>query len=280
MDNSVIPNIDRLNPHTETPQQVIVAATHHDPSDAMLSQTQRVLPLLLDVFSTIVVLASPSTGTRTVDVLTQVGIHVVRQQNDVNIDQLGLVRLDSLRLAAQYEGSSMLRCDWDRLLHWAETYPDELREFVAAMPGFDVLILGRTPRAFATHPRVQRDTETLANHAFGLAFGQTLDVTAGAIGLSRRAVEKLLAVDPPEQTVGTDCAWPLYLSHSPDLVLGYTPTEGLEWETPDRYLDEINAVGGLDAWMAAFDADLNQWEFRVQLAMHEVAAVNRWRRQR
>jgi hypothetical protein len=277
MSDSLIPDVHALDPHAETPQQVLVAATHHDPENAMLPQTQRVLPLLLDLFGSIVVLGSPSTGTRTADMLTDSDIHFVRQQTDASIDRLGIVRLDSVRLAAQREGGSILRCDWDRLLHWAEMYLDELREVVAALPRFDVLVLGRTPRAFATHPRVQRDTETLANHAFGLAFGQSLDVTAGAIGLSRRAAEKLLAVDTPEQTVGTDCAWPLYLSHFPELVLGYTAAEGLEWETPDRHVDQINAAGGLDAWIAAFDANLQEWELRVQLAMHEVAAVNRWR---
>ncbi len=268
------------NPMTNVaePQQVLVAATHHDPNNAMLAQTQRVMPLLRRLFGPMIVLGSPSTGTRTADMLTEFGINFVRQQIDAGIDQLGLVRLDSLRLAGEQKGSAILRCDWDRLLHWAEMYPDELSEVVSAMQQFDVLILGRTPRAFATHPRVQRDTEALANHTFGLAFGQPLDVTAGAIGLSRRAVDVLLTLDTPEQTVGTDCAWPLYLAQFPDLMVGYTATEGLEWETPDRFEDEINAAGGLDAWNANFDADPQHWEFRVQLALHEVAAVNRWRR--
>jgi hypothetical protein len=259
-------------------QPVIIAATHHDPNDAMLSQMQRVMPLLRGLFGPMVVLASSTTGSRTAQMLSEFGVTFVRQQTDAGIDQLGLVRLDSVRLAVQHSNSSILRCDWDRLLHWAEMYPDELREVVAALPGFDVLMLGRTPRAFATHPRVQRDTEILANHTFGLAFGQPLDVTAGAIGLSRRAADALLSLAVPEQTVGTDCAWPLYLAQFPDLVLGYTATEGLEWETPDRYVDAINAAGGLDAWIAAFDADPQLWEFRVQLALHEIAAVNRWRR--
>jgi hypothetical protein len=54
---------------------------------------------------------------------------------------------------------------------------------------YDFTVLGRTPRAFDSHPRIQRDTESIVNHVFGLVSGQTWDVTAAARGLSRRAAE-------------------------------------------------------------------------------------------
>lgn len=261
----------------ELRQPVVLAATHHDPDDAMLAQALRVLPLFRELYAYMLVLVSPETGQRTVEALSGQGIRVERQLEQADIETLGLTRLDTLRRALRSDTEHIHLCDWDRLIHWAELYPDELREVIDAIPRHDLLILGRTSRAFATHARVQRDTEAIINHAFGLAFGQPLDVTAASRGLSRRACEALLALESPEPSSGNDCSWPLYLARMPEFVIGYAATEGLEWETPDRYTDEIAAAGGLDAWVANYDADPRRWEFRVRLALLEVAAVNRWR---
>ncbi|HEX6291832.1 MAG TPA: hypothetical protein VFZ66_21790 [Herpetosiphonaceae bacterium] len=258
---------------------VVLAATHHDPDDSMLAQAQRVLPLLHELYAALVVLATPATASRTIETLRARNVRIEQEQSGerMGLATMGLARQETLRLAAAMHAQHVHLCDWDRLLHWAEQHPDELRDVVDAIPRHDLLILGRTPRAFATHPRVQRDTEAIVNHAFGLAFGQELDVTAAARGLSRRALDLLLALPHPEATVGNDCAWPLHLARVPDLVLGYAATEGLEWETPDRHVDEIAAAGGLDAWIADFDARPENWEFRMRLALHEIEAINRWR---
>jgi hypothetical protein len=258
---------------------VVLAATHHDATDAMLPQALRVLPRLRELYASIMMLVTPTTSARTIETLRDQDVRVEREPADerIGLETMGLTRQQTIRLAAETDGEFAQLCDWDRALHWAEQYPDELRDVVDAIPRHDLLILGRTPRAFATHPRVQRDTEAIVNHTFGLAFGQELDVTAASRGLSRRALDALLALPSPEPTVGNDCAWPLYLARFPDLVLGYAATDGLEWETPDRHADEIAAAGGLDAWIADFDAQPEQWEFRMRLALHEVAAINRWR---
>jgi hypothetical protein len=258
---------------------VVLAATHHDPTNAMLPQALRVLPHLHTLYTSIVMLATPTTGERTMETLRAHDVRVEREPHSdrIGLETVGLARQQAIRLAAELDAEFVQLCDWDRVLHWAELYPDELRDVADAIPRHDLLILGRTPRAFATHPRVQRDTETIVNHTFGLAFGQELDVTAASRGLSHRSLDALLSLPSPEPTIGNDCAWPLYLARFPELVIGYAATEGLEWETPDRYADEIGAAGGLDAWIANFDARPEQWEFRMQLALHEVAAINRWR---
>lgn len=263
---------------TSRRSSVALAVTHHDPDGAMLAQTRRVLPLLRELYAAIIVLTSAATEARTVELLRDSGVHVVRddaQQQGAAV--LGLKRLELLRLALAQPVEHVHLCDWDRALHWAEFYPDELRTIVGAIPRHDLLVLGRTARAFASHPRVQRDTEAIVNHVFGLAFGQKLDVTAASRGLSRRAVAALLALDTHEPTVGQDCSWPLHLARQEELVIGYAATEGLEWETPDRFGDEIAAFGGLEAWLADYDAEPQRWEFRLQMALDEVAAINRWR---
>jgi hypothetical protein len=258
---------------------VTLATTHHDPNDAMLAQAQRILPRLQELYSTIVITVTPVTSQRTITQLRELGveIEIETEQAQTGLQNIGLVRQKVVGRAIEYGARWVHLCDWDRILHWAEFYPDELAEVVAAIPNYDLLILGRTPRAFATHPRVQRDTEAIINHTFGLAWGQPLDVTAASRGLSRRAVQRLMELEASEATVGNDCAWPLYLAQDAELVVGYAATEGLEWETPDRHGDEIAAAGGLDAWIANYDADPAHWEFRMRLALYEVEAVNRWR---
>ncbi len=265
-----------MDSEPQVESRLVLAATHSDPDDAMLAQSLRVLPYLHELYDEIVVLVSPDTGKRSCELLAARNVRVEQQTQQADIETLGLARLDTLRRGV-VNASHLHFCDWDRVIHWAEFYPDELREVTAAIPHHDLLILGRTARAFATHPRVQRDTEAIINHAFGLAFGQHLDVTAAARGFSRRAAQLLLALENPEPSSGNDCAWPLYLARVPDLVVGYAATEGLEWETPDRYADAISAAGGLDAWIANYDADPQRWEFRLRLALLEVGAVNRWR---
>ena len=42
-------------------------------------------------------------------------------------------------------------------------------------------------------------------------------------------------------------------------------TEGLEFETADRYADQVAAAGGLDAWIAQLDADPQRWVERLEL---------------
>jgi hypothetical protein len=258
---------------------VVLATTHHDPNDAMLPQAQCVLPCLHELYDDIVVLATATTGRRTIETLRgmEVYVEVEKTHERVGLEIVGLARRDVVGHAIDLGAESVHLCDWDRILHWADAYPNELSGVVTAIPDYDLLILGRTSRALATHPRVQRDTEAIVNHVFGLAFGQQLDVTAASRGLSRRAVRELLELDAPETTIGNDCAWPLYLARFEQLSIGYVATEGLEWETPDRYVDEIAAASGLDSWVANYDADPQHWEFRLQLALHEVAAINRWR---
>jgi hypothetical protein len=68
-------------------------------------------------------------------------------------------------------------------------------------------------------------------------------------------------------------AWPLFLQRRGGFTIGYCATEGLEFETADRYADQVAAAGGLAAWMAQLDADPQRWVERLDVARVEVAAA-------
>jgi hypothetical protein len=135
-------------------------------------------------------------------------------------------------------------------------------------------VFGRTLRAFASHPRAQRDTEALANHTFALVSGLRWDMMSACRGLSRSAAELIVATCD-DDTVGSDCSWPL-LCRRAGLSMAYLETEGMEFETLDRYEDEIAALGGAQAWLERFDADPRQWLGRIALAQAEAASALRY----
>lgn len=233
------------------------------------------LGLLQPIYERLVLLASPMTSSHSVATLRAAGIVVEWQAEELH-GALGHIRRMTLAHGLALGARHLHLCDWDRLIHWAEHYPAELQAVVADIPEYDCLILGRTERAFASHPRVQRDTERLINHCFGLVWGEDIDVTAASRGLSRRAAERIVE-GCDEATIGNDCVWPLFLRQGGDLAIGYRATEGLEWETPDRYATDIAAVGGIQAWRMEHDRHLERWVDRVELARTEIDALTRWR---
>ena len=138
----------------------------------------------------------------------------------------------------------------------------------------DLLILGRTERAWATHPANQIETEGLANRAVSHFYGEEVDICSGSRGLSRRAVA-YLAAHGRERSVGTDAEWPLLLRAAPDFRCAQLLTEGLEFETGDRHPEEVARAGGLTGWNATLDRDAARWTFRVRLADDIVGAALR-----
>jgi hypothetical protein len=84
--------------------------------------------------------------------------------------------------------------------------------------------------------------------------------------------ERLVA-GATDDTIAVDVSWPLWAQQQGDLVLGYLETEGLEFETADRFGAEVRAAGGHEAWLAQLDADPALWAERLDLARMEVAAM-------
>lgn len=163
-------------------------------------------------------------------------------------------------------------CDADRALHWVCEHPGELTQVAEGLERRDFTVLGRTDRAFSTHPRPQRDTEAIVNHAFRIVSGRHWDVMAGARGLSRRAAAEIVR-GCLDDGISTDVSWPLHLDSAGGFSLGYTATEGLEFETADRHGVEIAAAGGHAEWLRQLDEDLPGWLHRLEMARDHLSAM-------
>lgn len=251
-----------------------LAATYHDPDDRLYDQAVRVLHRLTSLFGGVAVDTSPRVPSRTVDLLEQGAVRVRRRapEEDGGLAVVGRARRQVISLALEHGASRVLYCDFDRVLHWAEFRQDELRALCLSPDAADCVVLGRTARAFASHPRVQRDTEAVINQVFARVSGHDWDVTGAARILSRRAVQAIV-VGCDDDGISTDCSWPLFLARAGGFSLAYRETEGLEFETADRYAEEIAAVGGIVAWLDRLDADPRQWALRLEVARQEVAAM-------
>ncbi|NLS77921.1 MAG: hypothetical protein GXY76_11740 [Chloroflexi bacterium] len=257
-----------------TPGDVTLAMTVHDPDGRLYDLTAAHQPALNALYVGVVAVYSHSTAPATLELLRRQGVALYPQEEAADIGRLGRVRLATVAAGLALGCDHCQLGDHDRMLHWMMTYPDELARAVREVAAHDFLVLGRTDRAFATHPPAQQETERLATHAYALATGQEWDITAGSRGVSRRAYEALRR-HSREPSVATDGEWPLVIGHLPGLRLGYLAVEGLEFETADRYAAEIAALGGREAWMRAHYDTLPSWSFRLDLAYRTVEAIRR-----
>ncbi len=247
-----------------TSAPVTLAATLHDAENELLALIRQHLPALRQLYAALVLNCSATTHADIVALLRDGGATVHREPaGPPGHDRMGQVRRDTVRLALDADPDHIHLCDFDRALHWIAHYPDELRQVVGeTIPAHDFVILGRTERALATHPRSQTESERWINEVFAPVYGQWVDVTGGSRGLSRRAAALLLQ-HSRDVTVGVDAEWPLILRRFPGLRLGYRACEGLEFETADR---------GLPA--DYFDSPA-VWARRLKVAWQVVEAIAR-----
>lgn len=178
-------------------------------------------------------------------------------------------RYSALKLASDFSTSHIQYADFDRLLRWVETRPQEWRWVLQEIQEHDCLIIGRSTASYRTHPRALIETEAISNKVISHLLGQSMDVSAGSKGFSRPACETILDNSEPGFALGTDAEWPLILKQS-GYQVDYIAVEGLDWESADRY--RLEAADQLSQKEAAdlYDADPQNWSRRVAVAMEIV----------
>lgn len=235
----------------------------------MVEATRRLSHRIADLYQAVAIVPTSATSRRLLDALRG---FVVEPTSESDGGAIGIGRRHALRLGLGTGATHLHYCDFDRVLHWIGHHPEELASVLDGVTHHDYLMLGRTARAFATHPRVQRDTEAITNHAFSLWFGEAVDVAAGSCGVSREAAELLLRRSTA-RTNATDAEWPALIRLSPGMAIGHVKTEGLEFETPDYFPDEIAAAGSLEAWLEERSESLGSWIGRTRLTLESLQAL-------
>ncbi len=254
---------------------VALVVTVHEPDGRLAGLTEALLPALTTRYAAVVAYCSRETQPALLDLFRRGGVAVHVDGRPADINRIGQIRREAVRAGLLTHTSHLQLCDFDRALHWVACYPQELEAVIAEITRYDLLVLGRTGRAWATHPPYQAETEPLFNRVFALVTGLPWDIGAGSRGLSRQAALTLLEISQ-EQTVGIDAEWPLLLLKRDGFHLGYRRCEGLEFETADRFGPEIEAAGGYSHWEEQMSADPRRWVFRLRVALHIAEATLRY----
>lgn len=256
-------------------QPYALVATLHDPDASCLPFLERSdVVAALGWYPSVTVAATVVTDARVIDRLQALGVLTVEGGTT------GVARRAALEDSAPHLASCNI--DFDRWLHWLTTWPDELGNLsdrIARVVGRQKItpwcvVLGRTARAFATHPLVQRLPETATNRTLSLAAGKTLDAVSGAVWLSAEGREIVLA-SSVEASAATDLEWAGLILRQDSARLHGLRFEGLEWETPDFHAAAIAEAGSLESWTQQNFDTAAMWTSRLQLASASVSALQR-----
>lgn len=241
--------------------KIIVATTLHDPNGDMSDMISKYGERVKSIVDSLHIVVSETTSPKIVDLLKP-RVHVIKIcHSKHNRDTY----VDTLKSAFEEasETDRILYADYDRLLHWYSSYPEELSDVLTGYPDVDFYHIARTKRAFDTHPETQKRTEILANELGSklLKFPETHDMLSACYGFSKRLLKEIFSVECRTE-LGFYALWS-YWAYCKAEKWEYREVEGQEWETPDRFQKEIKEQG-FEKWSLQFQTS-KEWQRRVDL---------------
>jgi hypothetical protein len=244
----------------------ILATTLHDPKLVLMKLMEPILPIIKNLFLNRIICCTPTTGEKVRNLLQTDGFEVI---TGFNMNQVNNYKL-TIQKALDYIKNSKIQkifyIDFDRLIHWVNIYPDELSFIVKNPIEVDYLHLGRTSRAFETHPLTQKETEGIINEIGSkiLGFSEIKDIISVCFIISKQLGEYIISLKN-KTIAGFYSSWPIIFWNLAESKK-YIEVEGLEWETPDQFKEEINELG-YENWVTKFQS-ASEWKRRVKL-LHE-----------
>ncbi|MFX1444514.1 MAG: hypothetical protein ACFFHV_13960 [Promethearchaeota archaeon] len=245
---------------------VLLSSTLHDPELKFIDLMKSVLPLMETLFKERIVCCTPSTQEKVINFLRAKDFKIIIGNS---MDQVGNYKLSiqaSLKYIANPKTQKILYIDFDRLLHWLNNYPNELSNAISTNTNFDYVHIGRTSRAFETHPPTQKETEGIINEIASkiLGFPKKKDIISVCFLISKELGNRIIKLKNVT-TTGFYSSWPIIFWSIAE-TKKYIEVEGLEWETPDQFKDEIKELG-YEIWLEKFQS-AKEWRKRVKL-LHE-----------
>jgi hypothetical protein len=235
-----------------------LTTTLHDPENRLSNLIEEVGEPLRQKFKGAYIAYTPKTSPRAVASLQDRGYITSKAETT----EISTYRT-ALKLSLDTTTNRIFYCDFDRALHWLKSYPEELKELVTSPPGNDYVLVGRTKRAFQTHPETQTLTEGIGNAIVSkmLSIPETRDILGTTWILTPKLAEMIIKREPRNR-FGFYTEWPMTLWRSARSPL-YIEVEGLEWETPDRYREEIKTQSH-EKWKQDFQT-ASEWRRRTEM---------------
>jgi len=235
-------------------------STLHDPETRLYTLIENNIATIKSLFEDLVVCVTEKSGEEILTLFRTHNIHTLTDSSFKIITPYRKAIKKGLELTKANQ--KLFYIDFDRLVHWIITYPNELGEiFVENM--IDFTLVGRTSRAFKTHPVVMRETEIIINKLVSnlLSIDPVSDIISTCWIFTKELASSLLSLKLNSST-GFYSVWPLYLwKMAPTKT--YIEVEGLEYETPDRFSEEIQQ-GGYESWLNGMNTP-NEWRRRVNI---------------
>ncbi len=244
--------------------KVALSFNIHNPNKGISTNVTKYFPRISEIYEEMYAIATSATHDDVISVLEAQGVQVIAQTGGgVGLEYISDARRQALQVSLEKDNEYTHFIEFDRLLQWVSSYPDELQGVVDKIPDYDFLVLGRTPRAFNTHTRCQIETEIISNKVISLIIGEEMDFTCASRGISRRAGEVILEKSRATHC-STDSEWPIIIKYLTDFPIGYIPVDGLEFESLFRAPERVEEAGGLEAFKKGRDGDPESWLHRIR----------------
>lgn len=241
---------------------IVLVSPLHDPDARLVGEVLRNDRKLNKIFDNFFIASvTENTSPKTFNALKEMGISYSILPKEAN-NTLGNNYRNAIRLGIEKNVSHILLMDFDRSLHWARRFPEELekvREDLISLSGFTSFV--RSRRAFESHPQTQRATETTINAIASELTKTDVDIMSGAFGMDIKFAEYILKTS--KRNDYGFYAEMLEVALKNNIKINTLEVEGLEWETPDQYKDKIDKEG-YSQWLSEFES-LPEWEKRVKL---------------
>ena len=242
---------------------IIIATTLHEPVFRLKRVLDSCLPFIKENGLKIIVSCTSATNDDVTSYLRKTGFEVsIPLKDKIVVTYLHALEVATSRIEDPIS-QKILYLDFDRLLHWIHNYPEEFLRTLEICTNYELLHIGRNPRAFKTHPETQQSTEIIVNQLGSriLGFSEPRDLISVCYSFTKNLGEKLLNTSYPTER-GFYGSWPIILWKNATSKK-YIEVDGQEWETPDRFEKEIKDLG-YHIWLNRFQS-VKEWQKRVKL---------------
>lgn len=240
----------------------------HDPDNLfvpILTELKNEIPSELNKA---VVALTPESTVQIYELLKEMGFKII------DGGPYGVGRMAALKQSLKdSDDDHFFVCDFDKLLHWLKTNREEFLKIMHSSPTHDMLVIARSPKIVNTYPQSWLETEMIATKIIGKILHKNVDLLNGPYVINRKTAE-IIAEQGKEIGVGACAEWCL-LAHLNHLTIENFEVEGLTWEDPDRFMEQIKASPNFEEWKKKNYDSLYEWRKRVEFLETQVKVMIR-----
>jgi len=240
----------------------------HDPHGGLLWIAKKYADVLTKIFHHVHMTASPNTDPELLIWLQEHGCTIHHRRTN-NIPQ---TYFEAIQRGVETKAETIFYCDADRALHWARTYPAELKRAAAMATKADYFVGMRGPKEHQSHHDALYYTEQLPNAIISERMEEKMrrDYLSGCYGFSQKAATYIVK-HMKADSLSLYGDWPLIMKRH-----GFKPTyricKGLGWETPDQHTDDVERLGSVDAYREWLSSPA-EWKRRAKMALEFVEKI-------